>query len=52
MHLRAKVAPGGGGERLVTAAASSRASGRLGIHLVGLLEGSGAVRPVVVREPL
>lgn len=31
--------------------AANPASCRLGVHLVGLLEGSGAVRPVVVLEP-
>lgn len=48
---RVNVEPCGGRERLVAAAASSAACGRLGIVLVGLLEGRGAVRPVAVREP-
>lgn len=43
--------PGGGGVRLLTAAASLPSLGRLGVLLVGLLEGRRAVRSVAVLEP-
>jgi len=44
--------PGGGSVRLLAAAASAPSLGRLGVVLVGLLEGGCAVRPVVGRVPV
>lgn len=50
-HTHVKATPGRGSALLLEAAASTSAFCRLGIFLVGLLIGSGAVRPVVVLEP-